>query len=52
MFEQAFKNLDDVMRREGGGVLKYTEQASWLLFLKYLDGLEPFVGAGKSGSIL
>src|SRR3989338_5398229 len=40
MFEQAFKNIDDVLRREGGGVLKYTEQASWLLFLKYLDGLE------------
>ena len=40
MFEQAFKNIDDILRREGGGVLKYTEQASWLLFLKYLDGLE------------
>jgi type I restriction enzyme M protein len=40
MFEQAFKNIDDVLRREGGGVLKYTEQSSWLLFLKYLDGLE------------
>jgi len=40
MFEQAFKNIDDVLRREGGGVLKYTEQASWLLFLKYLDELE------------
>src|SRR5690606_12428481 len=30
----------DILRREGGGVLKYTEQASWLLFLKYLDELE------------
>jgi len=40
MFEQAFRNIDDVLRREGGGVLKYTEQSSWLLFLKYLDGLE------------
>lgn len=40
MFEQAFRNIDDVLRREGGGVLKYTEQTSWLLFLKYLDGLE------------
>ncbi len=40
MFEQAFKNIDDVLRREGGGVLKYTEQSSWLLFLKYLDALE------------
>lgn len=40
VFEQAFKNIDDILRREGGGVLKYTEQSSWLLFLKYLDGLE------------
>jgi type I restriction enzyme M protein len=40
LFEQAFKNIDDILRREGGGVLKYTEQASWLLFLKYLDSLE------------
>ena len=40
MFEQAFRNIDDILRREGGGVLKYTEQTSWLLFLKYLDGLE------------
>lgn len=40
MFEQAFKSIDDILRREGGGVLKYTEQASWLLFLKYLDDLE------------
>ena len=40
MFEQAFKKIDDVLRREGGGVLKYTEQTSWLLFLKYLDALE------------
>ena len=40
MFEQAFRNIDDVLRREGGGVLKYTEQSSWLLFLKYLEGFE------------
>ena len=40
MFEQAFRNIDDVLRREGGGVLKYTEQSSWLLFLRYLDSLE------------
>lgn len=40
MFEQAFKNVDDILRREGGGVLKYTEQSSWILFLKYLDELE------------
>jgi type I restriction enzyme M protein len=42
MFEQAFKSIDDVLRNEAGCTteLDYTEQTSWLLFLKYLDGLE------------
>jgi type I restriction enzyme M protein len=42
MFEQAFKNIDDVLWKEAGCTteLDYTEQSSWLLFLKYLDGLE------------
>jgi type I restriction enzyme M protein len=42
MFEQVFKNIDDVLWKEAGCTteLDYTEQASWLLFLKYLDGLE------------
>jgi hypothetical protein len=42
MFEQAFKRIDDVLRKEAGCTteLDYTEQTSWLLFLKYLDGLE------------
>ncbi len=42
MFEQAFKNIDDVLRKEAGCTteLDYTEQTSWLLFLKYLDGLD------------
>lgn len=42
MFEQAFKNIDDVLRKEAGcaSELDYTEQSSWLLFLKYLDALE------------
>src|SRR6202162_6388899 len=42
MFEQSFKNIDDVLRKEAGCTteLDYTEQTSWLLFLKYLDGLE------------
>ena len=42
MFEQAFKNIDAVLRKEAGCTteLDYTEQSSWLLFLKYLDGLE------------
>jgi type I restriction enzyme M protein len=42
MFEQAFKNIDDVLRKEAGCTteLDYTEQTPWLLFLKYLEGLE------------
>src|SRR5579864_3226665 len=42
MFQQAFKNIDDILRKEAGCTteLDYTEQTSWLLFLKYLDGLE------------
>jgi type I restriction enzyme M protein len=42
MFEQAFKNIDDVLWKEAGCTteLDYTEQTSWLLFLKYLDRLE------------
>jgi len=42
MFEQAFKNIDNVLWNEGGCTteLDYTEQTSWLLFLKYLDDLE------------
>src|SRR5215212_3628597 len=42
MFEQAFRNIDDALRKEAGCTteLDYTEQTSWLLFLKYLDGLE------------
>ncbi len=42
MFDQAFRNIDDVLRKEAGCTteLDYTEQTSWLLFLKYLDGLE------------
>ena len=42
MFEQAFRNIDNVLWKEAGCTteLDYTEQTSWLLFLKYLDGLE------------
>jgi type I restriction enzyme M protein len=42
MFEQTFKNIDDVLWKEVGCTteLDYTEQTSWLLFLKYLDDLE------------
>ena len=43
MFEQTFKNIDDVLWKEAGCTteLDYTEQSSWMLFLKYLDDLEP-----------
>ena len=42
MFQQAFKNIDDVLWKDAGctSELDYTEQSSWLLFLKYLDALE------------
>lgn len=42
MFEQVFKNIDDVLWKEAGCTteLDYTEQSSWLLFLKYLSNLE------------
>ncbi len=42
MFEQAFRNIDDALRKEAGCAteLDYAEQTSWLIFLKYLDGLE------------
>lgn len=42
MFQQTFKNLDDVLHKDAGctSELDYTEQSSWLLFLKYLDALE------------
>ena len=34
MFEQTFKNIDDILHKD------YVEQTSWILFLKYLDDLE------------
>ncbi len=42
MFEQAFKNIDDILHKDAGSSseLDYTEQTSWVLFLKYLDALE------------
>lgn len=42
VFEQAFKNIDDILHKDAGcsSELDYTEQTSWMLFLKYLDGLE------------
>ena len=48
MFEQTFKNVDDVLWKEAGcaSELDYTEQSSWMLFLKYLDDLERERGMG------
>jgi type I restriction enzyme M protein len=42
MFEQAFRNIDDILRKEAGCTIELdcTEQSSWPLFLNYLDGLE------------
>ena len=42
MFEQTFKVIDDVLWKEAGCTteLDYTEQTSWILFLRYLDALE------------
>jgi len=39
-FEQVFKNIDDILRLEVPTALDYTEQTSWILFLRYLDELE------------
>src|SRR5664279_3592541 len=60
MFEQAFRNIDDVLRKEAGCTteLDYIEQTSWILFLKYLDALErdrataAKLGSGKYTLIL
>lgn len=42
MFEQTFKNIDDILHKDAGcsSELDYTEQTSWMLFLKYLDDYE------------
>ena len=42
MFEQIFKNVDDILWKDAGcgSELDYIKQTSWILFLKYLDDLE------------
>ena len=42
MYEEAFKNIDDVLWKDAGcsSELDYIEQTSWILFLKYLDDYE------------
>ena len=38
MFENTFKNIDDILHKDAGcgSELDYVEQTSWVLFLKYL----------------
>ena len=42
MFEQTFKNIDDILHKDAGcgSELDYVEQSSWILFLKYLEDFE------------
>ena len=42
MFEQTFKNIDDILFKDAGAdsELDYIGQTSWILFLRYLDELE------------
>ena len=42
MFENTFKNVDDILHKDAGcsSELDYVEQTSWIIFLKYLDDLE------------
>ena len=42
MFENTFKNIDDILHKDAGcsSELDYVEQSSWVLFLKYIDDLE------------
>ena len=42
MFEQTFKNIDDILYKDAGAdsELDYIEQTSWIMFLRYLDKLE------------
>lgn len=42
MFENSFKNIDQILHTDSGSAteLDYVEQTSWILFLKYLDDLD------------
>ncbi|MCM4159390.1 SAM-dependent DNA methyltransferase [Antarcticibacterium flavum] len=42
MFEQTFKNIDDILYKDAGAdsELDYIGQTSWVLFLRYLDELD------------
>tara|TARA_X000000368_G_scaffold78776_1_gene58934 strand:+ start:258 stop:1712 length:1455 start_codon:yes stop_codon:yes gene_type:complete len=42
MFDQVFKNIDDILYKDPGAdsELDYVAQTSWVLFLRYLDEIE------------
>ena len=42
MFEETFKNIDDILYKDAGAdsELDYIGQTSWVLFLRYLDELD------------
>ncbi len=42
MFEQTFKNIDDILWKDAGAdsELDYIGQTSWIMFLRYLEELE------------
>ena len=42
MFEQTFRNIDDILYKYSGAdsELDYIGQTSWVMFLRYLDELE------------
>ena len=42
MYETAFRNIDNALRKDDGCAteLDYTEQTSWILFLKYLNDFD------------
>ncbi|MDD4127739.1 MAG: N-6 DNA methylase [Methanomicrobium sp.] len=50
MFEQTFRNIDDILWKDPGAdsELDYVGQTSWILFLRYLDELEK-VKADEAG---
>jgi len=50
MFEQTFRNIDDILWKDSGAdsELDYIGQTSWVLFLRYLDELEK-VKADEAG---
>jgi hypothetical protein len=54
LFEQAFKNVDDVLWKEAGCTteLDYTEQTSWLLFRSVPGRERADVAVLKGGSAI